>query len=83
MEKRTLDRLMLVAGSILFSNGLLLLLGPRRFAAIRRSDRLPRQYNKTIDWLSRRGSRGRLIGALSLLIGAGLLALVEYRTDPV
>lgn len=81
MQERTLNRLLVVTGSFLISNGTLLLLVPKRFATLRRRAWMPARYNELIDRLTVDRSRGRKVGSLALALGLLLLLAGVGRTE--
>ncbi len=82
MEARKVNKLMVVAGSFLMSNGALLLFTPGRFATLRHMTWMPQQYNKVIDRLAVDRTKSRAAGIGALLLGLGLLTAGVGRTEP-
>ncbi len=83
MDKRRINKLLVLAGSFLVSNGALLLLTPGRYAVLRKLGWMPEQYNATIiERLGTHRTQGRVVGLVVLALGLALVATGLSRTEP-
>ncbi len=79
MDKKQLDKIAVMAGSMFFVNGGLLLLSPGRFATIRKANWTPRRADAGLDWLARNDEKSRPIGLVLTTLGFGLLMFGLFR----
>ncbi len=81
MAQLQIDKVALTAGSMLFVDGLLLLVSPERYAAIRKAAWMPERINRTFDWLAHH-ERARPIGLVLTALGFQLLMFGLFQQQP-
>ena len=81
MANVQIDKLAVTAGSMLFVDGLLLLVSPGRYASIRKAAWMPKPVNRTFDWLAQH-DRARPIGLVLTALGFQLLMFGLFQQQP-
>ena len=81
MNKQQVGKLAVTVGSLLFVDGLLLLLSAGRYSTVRKAGWMPRRVNQTFDWLAHH-DRARPIGLLLTILGFQLLLFGLFREQP-
>ena len=76
------NQLLVNAGSILATNGLILLIAPRRFAVLRSTAWTPGAFDRGLDRLTSRRGLARGAGILAALAGITMVTYGIMRTDP-
>jgi len=79
MGAQKAQQLMVMAGSVLALNGVLLLASPARFATLRTYSWLPERAKAALEWLGHHARAGR--GAGALVSSAGVALLVRGMAD--
>ena len=82
MKSQTVNRMLVLAGSLLAVNGLLLAATPRRFATLRSGPWVPDQGKRGLRWLAEHGRTGRTLGAASALVGLVMLLRGVMQAEP-
>jgi hypothetical protein len=82
MNSQMVNRVLVLAGSLLAVNGLLLAATPRRFATLRSGPWVPDQGKQGLRWLAEHDQAGRALGAAGALAGLVLLLYGVAQAEP-
>ena len=78
-----MNKLLVIVGSSLATDGMLLACTPSRFATLRTLTWMPGPYNAAVGWLAGHQQAARVIGGAVTLTGALMMVAGVMRTPPL